>query len=1047
MGTDVADKKRIKNIELRIMSTDNNQKPQNSSAPNFNELELGILKFWDENKIFEKSLEATKDKEPYIFYDGPPFATGLPHYGHILGSTAKDAYGRYQTMKGRYVRRVWGWDCHGLPIENIVEQKLKISGKKQIEEFGVDKFNQVCRENVLSYAEEWGKMVNRMGRWVDFKNSYKTMDTTYQESVWWALKQIWDKGLVYEDRKVLLYCSRCETPISNFEVAMDNSYKDVTEESVYVKFKLRRGQRIINDLTDDKTFVLAWTTTPWTLPGNTSLNIGPEIAYVLIEHENGQRFILAKDRLEIIEGNYEIISQYTARNLEGLEYEPLYESVIPNLHNNLQMELVGGSPAKAHRIYLADFVTTTDGTGVVHNAAMYGDEDFQLAKAKDLPRVDMLDHQGRYLNVPNNPEHLRGVFFKDADKIVIKDLTTEDKLYKSQAYTHSYPHCHRCGTPLFYNALPAWFINIQKVKARLRELNAKEINWHPEHLKFGRFDKSVESAPDWNISRNRYWATALPFWKCEQNDCKNVVCVGSIQELIEKSINFQEVYPEFQISNFKFQNNDQNPNPQIEQLDLHRPYIDQIKLKCDKCGGQMSRVPEVVDCWVESGSMPFAELHYPFENQELFKQRFPADFVAEYIGQVRAWYYVMLAVSGVVFDRAPFKHVVTTGNILAEDGSKMSKSKNNYPDPWILVEKYGIDALRFYLLTCPVMNADDVNFSEKSVMEVNRKINLLVYNVWSFLRMYYKGVAPETMPASEHVLDRWILAKLIDLHRKVSTNLDEYNTVKAGKEMVEFINDLSTWYLRRSRDRLKLEGQEGRQAGETLAFVLAEVAKMLAPFAPFLAEFIFKDVTGKESVHLSSWSDFSSYNVDAETIKNMEVVREVATLGLAMRKDKALPVRQPLLAVAFSAKQGSVALAEEFNRLILEELNVKQIDPLLLSKDSRPQTGVVVAVGSGIIENFYLDINLTEELKQEGLARELERQVQDLRKKSGLKVGELVDLYYNTQDENLEDSLLKLLDRKKTFINQISKSFEVEADFEIQTQISGKAVWLGIIRI
>ncbi len=1025
-----------------------------STAPDFNKLEQDILKFWDENKIFEKSLEQTKDKSPYIFYDGPPFATGLPHYGHILGSTVKDFYGRYQTMKDHYVRRVWGWDCHGLPIENIVEQKLKISGKKQIEEFGVDKFNQTCRENVLSYAEEWGKMVRRMGRWVDFENSYKTMDTTYQESVWWALKQIWDKGLVYEDRKVLLYCSRCETPISNFEVAMDNSYKDITEESVYVKFKLRKGQRILNDLTDDKTFVLAWTTTPWTLPGNTSLNIGPDIVYVLIEHEDGQRFILAKDRLEIIDGSYEIVSQYAARNLEGLEYEPLYESVIPNSHNNLQVELVGGNPARAHKIYLADFVTTTDGTGVVHNAAMYGDEDYQLAKEKELPRIDMLDHQGRYLNVPNNPEHLRGVFFKDADKIVIKDLSAAGKLYKSQAYTHSYPHCHRCGTPLFYNALPAWFINIQKVKARLRQLNAEEMNWHPEHLKFGRFDKSVESAPDWNISRNRYWATALPFWKCEFGDCKNVVCVGSVEELVKKSTNFREVYPQFVVHPFMGNEAagvaDKSANytsAELESLDLHRPYIDQIKLKCEKCGQKMSRVPEVVDCWVESGSMPFAELHYPFENKEMFAQRFPADFVAEYIGQVRAWYYVMLVVSTLAFDHAPFKNIVTTGNILAEDGNKMSKSKNNFPDPWILVEKYGIDALRFYLLTCPVMNADDVNFSEKSVSEISRKINMLVYNVWSFLRMYYKGKAPETRPASNHVLDRWILAKLFELHSKVSGYLDEYNTVKAGKEIVEFINDLSTWYLRRSRDRLKMDGQVSLQAGETLSFVLSELAKMLAPFMPFLADFIYKDVTGKESVHLALWSDWSAEAVETDVLEKMEIVREVSALGLAVRKDKALPVRQPLRAVAFSSKQKNSDLPEEFGRLILEELNVKQIDQALLDKDTRPSSGIVVAPGAKTVEAFYLDTNLTDELRQEGFARELERKIQDLRKKSGLKVGDLVDLYYNTQDEKLEDTLLNFVDRKKTFVSQINKSLEVEVDFEQQSEIDGKAIWIGMVKI
>ncbi len=1008
------------------MSETSQPEKKQSTTPDFNKLEQEILKFWDDNKIFEKSLEATKDSEPYIFYDGPPFATGLPHYGHILASTIKDAIPRYQTMKGRFVRRRWGWDCHGLPIENIVEQNLKISGKKQIEEMGVDRFNKVCRDNVLKFADEWGKTVHRMGRWVEFNDSYKTMDTAYMESVWWALQQIWNKGLIYEDRKVLLYCSRCETPISNFEVAMDNSYKDVTEESVYAKFRLVPRQRIINDLANDKTYCLAWTTTPWTLPGNTSLNIGGDIRYVLIEHENGERYILAKDRLSVIEGNYETVAEFPARAIEGLSYEPLYPGVIVDPNN------------RVHKIYIADFVTTTDGTGIVHNAAMYGEEDYQLAKAKNLPRVDMLDHKGKYLDMA--PENLRGVFFKNADKIILKELIENGKVYKTESYTHSYPHCYRCGTPLFYSALPAWFINIQSVKADLIK-NNEAINWYPSHLKHGRFGKSVAQAPDWNISRNRYWATALPFWKCEAGNCDNVTCVGSIKELIEKSTNFAEVYPEFPISFSQFSNND------LEKLDLHRPYIDQIKLKCESCQGQMSRVTEVVDCWVESASMPFAELHYPFENQELFKARFPADFVAEYIAQTRAWFYVMHVVSSTIFEQAPFKHVVTTGNILAEDGSKMSKSKNNFPDPAILIEKFGIDAIRFYLLTSPVMNGDDFNFSEKGVSEISRKVNMLLYNVWSFLRMYYKKSAPTAKPVSEHVLDRWILAKLFELHGKVSGYLDEYNTVKAGKEMVDFINDLSTWYLRRSRDRLKLEGREGEEAGETLSYVLAELCKMLAPFTPFLADFIYKDVTGNESVHLAPWSNLSMYSIETDVFSKMNIVREVATLGLAIRKDKALPVRQPLRAFAFSSKQKGADLPEEFNRLILEELNIKEIDASLLKSDTRPEIGVVIAPGTGTVENFYLDTNLTAELKLEGTARELERQVQDLRKKSGLKPGELVDLYYNTQDENLESCLLKLLDRKKTFVSQISKSYEVEADFEIQAELGGKPIWLGIIKI
>ncbi len=1005
------------------------EKPQ-QSTPNFNDLEKDILKFWEESKIFEKSLEQTKGGEPYIFYDGPPFATGLPHYGSILPSVIKDAVPRYQTMKGRFVRRRWGWDCHGLPIENLVEKNLKISGKKQIEEIGVERFNKVCRDNVLNFAQEWGKVINRVARWVDFENSYKTMDNTYMESVWWGLKQTWDKGLIYEDRKVLLYCSRCETPISNFEVAMDNSYRDITEESVYAKFRLVPRQRIRDDLINDKTFALAWTTTPWTLPGNTALNVGPDIAYIMIEAENGERYILAKERLSIIDGSYEVVMEFPARSLEGLEYEPLYEGVIPDAHHEAPAgypPLVGGNFARAHKIYLADFVTTTDGTGIVHNAAMYGEEDYQLAKEKDLPRVDMLDHKGQYL--PIAPEHLRGVFFKDADKIVLADLAEKGLVYKIENYTHSYPHCYRCATPLFYNALPAWFIGVQKVKQDMLELN-KNINWYPEHLKFGRFQQGIENAPDWNISRNRYWATALPFWKCENRDCRHVVCVESVKDLQEKSGNFAEVYP-----NFK------GNVSSLEEIDLHKPYIDNIVLKCEKCGGVQKRVPEVVDCWVESGSMPFAELHYPFENQEQFKNRFPSDFVTEYIPQTRAWFYVMHVLSTVLFGQAPFKNVMTTGTILGEDGTKMSKSKGNYPDANIVIEKYGADALRFYLLTSPVTAGEDMNFSERSVQEVNRKLSLILYNVWSFYRMYEKGKIPTAkyqISNDANILDRWVLAKLNQTGEDVTKYLDNYDTVRAGKAVLDFVNELSTWYVRRSRDRMK--GGNGAAALQTLGYVLAETAKLLAPFMPFLADFIYRDVTEAESVHLAPWTVFAE-QADQAVLEQMQVMRELVEVGLSLRKDSGLKVRQPLAELEYHLKNNQM-LSPELEKVLAEEMNVKLVSG---RGDFVPKNGWVFKDA----QNFKLALNtvLTEELKAEGLARELERQVQDLRKKSGLKVGDLVDVYYNTQSPELEQALLNLLDRKKTFVSQISKSFEVETEFEAQNEIEGQGIWIGMTKI
>ncbi|MEK7618496.1 MAG: isoleucine--tRNA ligase [Patescibacteria group bacterium] len=1043
------------------------EKQQASSAPNFNKLELEVLKYWEENKIFEKSLEQTKDKESFVFYDGPPFATGLPHYGSILPSVIKDCIPRYQTMKGKYVRRRWGWDCHGLPIENLVEKSLKISGKKQIEEIGVEKFNQACRDNVLNLADEWGKMVRRIARWTEFENSYKTMDAGYMESVWWGIKQLWEKDLIYEDRKVLLYCSRCETPISNFEVAMDNSYRDITEESVYAKFKMVPRQRIVNDLTNDKTFALAWTTTPWTLPGNTSLNIGGDIKYIMVESaspadgQKKERYILAKDRLSILDGEYEIVAEFSAEDLENLQYEPLFPGVIPN------------DDGTAHKFYLADFVTTTDGTGIVHNAAMYGEEDYELAKAKNLPRLDMLDHKGQFLE--RAPERLRGVFFKDADKIVINDLKEKNLLYKPETYTHSYPHCYRCATPLFYSALPAWFINIQKIKPELIA-NNEGISWYPEHLKNGRFKQGIENAPDWNISRNRYWASALPFWKCERQECGNKICIGSVKELRDKSINFGDIYPAAELrirnhesgvqkhnSEFRIQNSDLDLD-----LDLHKPYIDQVKLKCEKCGGEMNRVPEVVDCWVESGSMPFAELHYPFEanpdtshpsaadsgtgrSQDVFKKRFPADFVVEYIPQTRAWFYVMHVLSTILFGKAPFKNVLTTGTILGEDGTKMSKSKGNYPDPYLVIDKYGADALRFYLLTSPVVNGDDVNFSEKGVNEVNRKVSLIFYNVWSFYRMYEKQVSSIKYPSSaratedkqvsseSHILDKWIIARLSQAQTEITKHMDGYNTVKAGKEIVSFIDDLSTWYLRRSRVRIKLGDDSSKQALNTLGHVLAQTAKLMAPFMPFISDFIFRDVTGKESVHLENWAVPLDFN--KEILAQMDVARKIVELGQSLRKEKNLKVRQPLLELSYEIK--GVRLSSDIDSILAEELNVKSIQHT--TRNIEQSQNWAIKADQNI--TIGLNLQITEELKKEGWARELERQIQDLRKKSGFKIGELVDLYYNTQESALEEVLLAQVDRKKTFINQIGKNLEVEADFESQEEVDGKAIWLGLVRI
>ncbi len=985
------------------------------------QVEEDILNYWDENKIFQKTLDKTKEGKPYVFYDGPPFATGLPHYGHILGSAAKDVVGRYWTMKGYYVRRRWGWDCHGLPIEQLVEQKLGISGKKQIEEIGVDKFNETCRENVMTYVGEWGKMVRRMARFVDFENSYKTMDSTYMESVWWALKQVWEKGLIYEGRKVLMYCPRCETPVSNFEVASDNSYDDVSEESVYIKVKVKSSNTILPD--SKPVYILAWTTTPWTLPGNLAMAVGKDIDYVLVSPSQADLeagvedayYVLAQNRVEVIFNNPKIEKNLKGSDLVGTSYEKLFD--IPAMQTE-----------RSFKVYAADFVTTEDGTGIVHTAVVYGEEDYALGLEVGLPVVQLLNAQGHFNDTA--PELIRGMYYKKGEKAILETLKEQNKVFKTEVYSHSVPFCWRCGTRLYYNALPSWFINIQKVKPRLLELN-EQINWYPEHIKHGRFKKGIESAPDWNISRNRYWATPLPFWKCSNKSCGRAVCIGSVEELKQKSHNFDEVYK----------------SSDINDLDLHRPYIDQVKMDCPVCANEMHRVPEVVDCWVESGSMPFAEFHYPFENKEEVAKRMPAQFVAEYINQTRTWYYVMHVMSTILWDKIPFENVINTGVVLAEDGQKMSKSKKNFPDPWVVIEKYGVDALRYYLMSSTVMQAENLFFSERELDEIYKKVILLLNNVHTFFRMYTsEKILDNWKPESNNVLDRWILGLLHQLQTEVTKHMDNYDTVRSSRPILQFINDLSTWYVRRSRDRFKAGDEAAKESLKILGYVLLELSKLMAPFMPFISENIFRDLTGKESVHLADWSQEGYVPVSAEEqalTAKMELVREIVELGLSARTEAKMKVRQPLEYVVYKFKSADeMPLDKELEQILAEELNVKEVN-LVPEIAAMPET---IGREDNNVQ-ILLSVKLTPELKEEGFARELERQVQDLRKKFGLNVGDLIDLYYNTSDATLEMALVDKFDRKKTGVVQVKKEVEVEPDAEAQVKIEDKAIWLGITKV
>ncbi len=931
-----------------------------------NKEEQEILKYWDEHECFEKSISSRSEEKPYHFYDGPPFATGLPHYGHILSSVIKDVVPRYWTMKGYKVRRRWGWDCHGLPIESLIEKELKISGKKQIEDMGVGAFNEACRSKVLQYTHEWKKMVNRIGRWVEFDNAYKTMDPTYMESVWWALKTIWDKGMIYEGRKVLMYCPRCETPVSKAEIAMDNSYKDITEESATAKFKVKNPEK--HGLPEN-TYILAWTTTPWTLPGNVALAVGENIKYQVlsIEDEDGA-LVLATERVgAVMKGkNYKVEKEIDGTELVGLEYEPLFDT-----------PAVTETGKKAYYVAAGDFVTTEDGAGIVHTAVIYGEEDYSLGLKLDLPMVPMLDEKGHFNEA--GPEFIRGQYFKKAEKEIKNDLEKRGLLFSREQYTHSYPHCWRCETQLFYNAISAWFIDIQKIKNRLIELNEK-INWYPDHLKHGRFLNILETAPDWNISRNRYWATPLPFWKCENKDCAQTLCVGSVAELKEKAINFDEVFA----------------SEKVEELDLHKEFTDKIKITCQKCQGVMSRIPEVIDCWMESGSMPFAEFHYPFENKVVVESRFPGQYIAEYISQTRAWFYYMHVVSTLLFDSNSFENCVTTGVIMNEKGEKMSKSKMNYPDPWVIIEQYGVDALRYYLMTSVVMEAENLFFNEREIKEIYNKVINILWNVVTFYLMYAPEYDNKTEAKdSDNVLDKWILSKLQVLVKEVTVEMDNYNTVKAGRPIKDFIDDLSTWYLRRSRDRFKGDNEKDKQfALATLKEVLSTLSKVMAPFTPFIAEKIYQALGGKmESVHLEDWVEVNDEMINDEVIKMMEMARKIVEIGLALRAEQGIKVRQPLNKLTINNKQ----LTSDFFAIIQDELNIKTVE--FVENDKVDQA--LVWKEDGEIK-VGLDVKLTPELKKEGLLREIVRTINQIRKDQKLTISDRVSVKFHTKDELLQ---------------------------------------------
>jgi len=925
---------------------------------NIPEIEKRILEFWKKNKIFEKSLnkgpasaKASAGKD-FVFYDGPPFATGLPHYGHILASTIKDIVPRFWTMKGRYVKRVWGWDCHGLPIENIVERELSIKTKDEIEKMGIKKFNAFCRSRVLTYAKEWSKTVERIGRWVDFDNSYKTMDNSYMESVWWAFKQLYDKGFVYKGEKVLMYCTRCETPVASSEIAMDQSYKTIVEDTVTVKFKLK----------DEDAYILAWTTTPWTLPSNLALTVNPNLTYVYLQDPiDNKIYVLGRTTITKYfknESEYKIIKEVIGSNLVGKKYEPLFP-YFSNLKNSF-------------RIISGNFVTADDGTGIVHTAPAFGEIDYIVCKENGIDFVQPVDKQGRFTSEVID---FAGVYIKDADPKIIEFLKKQQKIIKIEKRAHEYPFCYRCDTPLMYRAIPSWFVDIQKIKKQMIKLNEK-INWHPESLKFGRFKNNIETAPDWTISRNRYWASAMPVWQCDK--CEKIKIIGSIDELKQNAINLSG------------------------DVDLHKDYLDAVKLKCE-CGEEMTRIPEVLDCWFESGSMPFAQFHYPFENKEYFKKNFPAEFVAEYIAQTRAWFYYCLVISTILFNDIPYKNIVVTGTILAEDGKKMSKHLNNYPDPMDVFEKYGADAVRYYLATSPVMKADDLCFSEKGVDEVVKKVLLILLNVVEFYKLFRSPAQGGSASGGKNVLDKWILSKIESLKKEITEGYNNYDLNEATRPIAGFVDDLSTWYLRRSRERFKSDNKQ--EAVQTLKYVLLELSKIMAPATPFIADYIYKEVGGeKESVHLEEWPKVEKKLIDEKLEEKMKQVREICSLALQKRMEAGFKIRQPLNKLQIPKYK----LEDELLDLIRDEINVKEIE------------------FSDIKEGVVLDTTITDELKEEGLVRDFVRSIQSKRKEMGLTPKDRIKVYYSENKDIIEKHAEQI--KKQVIAEEIvfGKEFKIE---------------------
>ncbi len=1004
-----------------------------SSRVSFPKMEESLLAFWKKNNIFEKSVDSRKGKKRFVFYEGPPFANGNPGIHHVLARVIKDIIVRYRVMKGYYIPRIAGWDTHGLPVELEVEKELGFTGKDQIEKYGVEKFNKRCRESVFKYVREWNSLTERIAYWVDLEHAYKTMDNTYIESVWWALKQIWDKGLVYQGYRVTPHCPRCGTSLSSHEVSQ--GYVDDTEDpSVYIKFKVVEKSSAVLPA-DMPVYLLAWTTTPWTLPGNTALAVASDAEYVLLKSDKDYLIMAARLAGVISHEGYKEVKKVLGEKLVGVKYQPLFNPhafMVERLKFQTDGTLLAQKADKklTYKVIKGDFVTMDEGTGIVHVAPAFGEVDFDAGKEERLDFVQQVDLQGKI----TGKYSFSSKFVKDADPMIMEDLKSRGLLFHWGTIKHTYPFCWRCDAPLLYYAKTTWYIKTTAIKDKLIAGNEK-INWYPEHIKKGRFGNWLENNVDWAFARERYWGSPLPIWRCEK--CGAFECIGGIEELKKK------------------------PSCQglKEPLDLHRPYMDDVTFSCVKCGGAMQRTPEVMDCWFDSGSMPYAQLHYPFENKALFdKETGQADFISEGVDQTRGWFYSLHALSTLLFDRPIFNNCICLELILDAEGKKMSKSRGNVVEPTQVVEQQGADALRWYFYTSAPPGTVR-RFDTKMVAEISRQFLMTLWNVYSFFVMYanidkYQPAA--TFPPPEADLDKWILSELNQLVADVDSALEKYNPTDAGRKIETFVDGLSNWYVRRSRRRFwKSENDTDKlSAYNTLYQCLVTLAKLLAPFTPFLAEELYQNLvhsvskTALESVHLVDFPMADTSMINKQLAEDNRLAMKVCSMGRAARNKCGLKIRQPLETLYVSVTSDAEARSlERVTHLILEELNIKEL------KTDTPEkvAGLEVANFSTVSETgtcVGISTYITVELQAEGIAREIVHRLQTMRRTANYEIADHIKVYYDGSAFFVQ-ALSAFADyiRQETLADEIEESIPDDVDLQEEHKISGYHLTLGIKKV